>query len=446
MLGESGAEVIDLAESAGLILDEAQRTVLTGGMGESAETGRWETSEVAVIEPRQNGKGSILEARALGGLFLFREQLIVWTAHEFKTAREGFLRTRQYVDNYDHLRRQVKSVRVGAGEEGIELKNGSRLRFLARSGGSGRGFSGDCVFLDEAYALTDDQMAALLPTISARENPQIWYMSSAPLTSSAVLRRICARGRIGGAGLAYFEWCADDDAASDDPKAWAAANPALGDRIREEAVIRELGSMDDADFRRERLGIWAEDATSLIPAGKWAALQDADSKALDPVTFAVDVRPDRSGTSIGSAGLRSDGRAHIELVDRRPGTGWVVARLVELQKRWEPADIILDPSGPAGSLIKELEDAGIEPRLVSGREMTQACGALYDAVVDGKLRHRGQTEVTRAVEGATTRPLGDAWAWNRKTPDVDISPLVAVTLALHGVNVEAQYEVLESIW
>jgi hypothetical protein len=33
---------------------------------------------------------------------------------------------------------------------------------------------------------------------------------------------------------------------------------------------------------------------------------------------------------------------------------------------------------------------------------------------------------------ARKRRLGDAWAWNRKDTDSDITPLVAVTLALFG--------------
>ena len=178
LLTSAGPETIELAASSGLILDPWQGDVLTDSMGER-DDGKWQTSEVGLIVPRQNGKGSVLEARTLGGLYLLNEQLILWSAHEFKTAREGFLRMRALVDNYDHLRKKVRAIRTAAGEEGIELLNGSRLRFIARSRGSGRGFSGDLVILDEAYALSDEAMAALMPTLSARPNPQIWYTSSA---------------------------------------------------------------------------------------------------------------------------------------------------------------------------------------------------------------------------------------------------------------------------
>lgn len=456
----AGGEVVDLAASVGLILDPPQADVIEGALGERAD-GRWSTGEVGVVEPRQNGKGSILEARALGGMFLFREPLIVWSAHEFKTAKEGFLRLRAYVDNYDHLRRHVKAVRVAAGDEGIELTNGTRVRFLARSGGSGRGFSGDTVILDEAYALTEDQMAALLPTVSARPNPQIWYTSSAPLPISVVLRRLMKRGRAGGApGLAYFEWCAPDDAHSDDRTAWAAANPALGVRISEEAVERERASMDEETFRRERLGIvdLRDDASHVIPPDTWAARRDPGSQLTNPVAFGVAIARDRSYASIAVGGRRHDGLGHGEVVDRRRGTGWVVGRLSELAGRWRPCAVVLDPSGPAGALVTALNEKGfaVDPsadewrlHLVGAREYAQACGALADDVVNDQWRHLDQTELNDALAGAGTRPLADAWAWSRKDSTSEISPIEAVTLARHGFAVYGpadRYDVLDSIW
>ncbi|MGH3097879.1 MAG: hypothetical protein ACRDMV_18000 [Streptosporangiales bacterium] len=449
---------MDLAASAGLHLDAHQGEVLDGGLGERSD-GRWAAPEVAVLEPRQNGKGAILEARALVGLVLFEERLILWSAHKFDTAQEHFLRVRALFDNTDHLRKRVKSVRLTAGEQGIEMLNGCRLRFLARTGGSGRGFSPDLLILDEAYALTDEQVAAVVPAQSARPNVQIWYASSAPLVSSVVLRRLCHRGRAGGEGLAYFEWCAADDAASDDRAAWAEANPALGDRIGEDAIVRELGTMDEGDFRRERLGIWPMDAgSSEVDAERWRLLADPSSAVTDPVAVGVDVRPDRSGAVVAVAGRRGDGLSHVEVVERRKGTHWLVARLVDLVEKWAPCAVVVDPGSAAGGFIPQLEEHGVcvKPdagqtrlELVTSRQVAQASGAFATAVADETLRHLGQPELHDAVDGAATRRLGDAWTWDRKTSGVDISPLVAATLALHGFAVygpNADYDVLESIF
>lgn len=190
----AGPDICELAATAGLVLDDWQRWFLTEAMSETAD-GRWTAFEVACVVSRQNGKGSILEARQLGGLFYLREPLQVHTAHEFKTAYEHFLRITNLVEGCADMDRKVQRIRRGAGEQAIELKTGERLRFLARSTGSGRGLTGDVVYLDEAFALTSAMMGALLPTLSAVPNPQVWYTSSAPRLTSEVLHALRKRGR-----------------------------------------------------------------------------------------------------------------------------------------------------------------------------------------------------------------------------------------------------------
>ena len=46
----------------------------------------------------------------------------------------------------------------------------------------------------------------------------------------------------------------------------------------------------------------------------------------------------------------------------------------------------------------------------SAGDVATACGDFYDAVIDDRLRHRGQGALDAAVAGAGTRPNGDAWA------------------------------------
>lgn len=457
----AGQEATELIAVAGQPLDPWQSDVMTGGLGERAN-GKWSATEVAIVMPRQNGKGGCLEAKALHALFLSGSRLILWSAHEFKTAREGFLRVRDLVNNCDDLRKRVRAVRVSHGEEGIELLDGRRLNFVARSRGSGRGFTGDDIILDEAYALTDEGMSALMPTVSARPNPQIWYASSAPLAGSIVLRRICKRGRAGSRNLAYFEWCAADGAASDDRQAWADANPALGIRISAESIERELDAMDENDFRRERLGIVSLDhADRVIPAERWDRILDPRSRIEGGRAFAVDVRPDRAQTAIAVAGVRADGRMHHEVVEYRPGTGWTVARIVELVDRWPTCAVALDATGPAAAFIPDLERAGIHVRregdpltgaptgvlleAMSTREMAQACGIFYDLVMDGRARRLDQEPVNTAIAGAIRYIRGDAWTWSRRDSTVDICPLVAETMAgyayaVHGGQPEQEYQ------
>jgi phage terminase large subunit-like protein len=436
-VSSAGQEAVDFCDSIGLNLDPWQRHVLTESLGERRD-GKWSAFEVGLLVPRQNGKGSVLEARELAGMFLFDEQLILHSAHEFKTAAEAFRRVLFHVDNNPVLSKRVKKVRTSHGEEGIELTTGARLRFVARSTGSGRGFTGDVVILDEAYNLASEGMAALLPTLSARPNPQIWYTSSAGMESSDQLRRVRERGVSGESKrLAYFEWSADAEASPDDRAAWAQANPALGIRISEEFVESERDAMDELGFARERLGVWFDpSARAVIPDAVWRALADASQPIAGPLVMAVDANPERTAAAIAVAGRRSDGLAQLEIVPNdKAGTSWVVPRLLELNAKHRPVAWVLDPASAAGAWLPALQGAGIEPLLVSGRELAQACGAFYeDAVENRSFRHRDDPRLNDALAGARRRRLGDAWAWDRRDSTVDISPLVAATLARHGLD------------
>ncbi|WP_327329848.1 terminase [Streptomyces sp. NBC_01201] len=471
----AGQEAIELAAHAGLVLDDWQQHALHVGLGERAD-GSWAAFEVAVNVPRQNGKGGIIEARELAGLFLLGERLILHSAHEFKTSIEAFRRIVALVTNCDSLRKRVKAIRRTTGEEAIELLSGQRLRFLARSGGSGRGFTGNCNVLDEDMILGDDAMGALMPTMAAVKDPQVWYFGSAgigsPSQQLARLRRRALAAVENGEpdpSLAYMEWsinphvrecppgCTDhDDPLS--PLSVAKANPALGYRLTLEHTERERLTMSDEIFARERLGVGdypsdGEDTWRVISEDVWRALADGTSAMADPVSFAVDVTPERSHAAICAAG-RSGEAVHVEVVDHRPGTGWVVERLVELVEKWEPCAVVIDPGGPAGSLIpavrKELEVLGLPDLLIEPktREIAGASGQFFDAVASQAIVHLDQAPLSTALAGADKRPVGDGWAWARRGVSVDISPLVGCTLAVwgHAERADVEPEGAPNLW
>jgi hypothetical protein len=423
-----------LAASAGLILDDWQRHILEVALGERSD-GKWAAFEVGLIVGRQNGKGAVLEARELAGLFLFGEQLILHSAHEFKTAQEAFRRVLALVQNTPDLERLVSRVRTSHGEEGIELRSGARLRFVARSTGSGRGFSGDVVILDEAYNLPGSAMGALLPTMAARPNPQVWYASSAGKEDSEVLARVKKRGEEGSsARLAYFEWSAPADADLDDPSAWASANPGLGIRIEAEFVEAERSALPEIEFARERLGIWADGLRdAAIDLALWTDLADTECQDRSPVVFCPTINPERTKGAITAAILRGDGLVQVESIDYRPGTAWMPDRLLALNADWRPAAIVVDPGAAEGSLIQGLQAAGIEPVLMTGREAAQADGAFYDALVDRRIRHGNQAATNIAVEQATWRPVGDTRVFHRRSA-ADIGPLSGAAKAFHVVS------------
>jgi hypothetical protein len=197
-------ETIELADSYGICdgfpLDESQKITLRAGLGERAD-GSWAASTVGDFEPRQNGKNDTCNARELAGLILFGEQLILHTAHEFPTANESFLRLVAIFENWDDLRKRVARIRYANGEQGIELLSGQRLKYRARTGGSGRGFAkADLVVYDEAQHLQAEHVAASGPAKLANPNSQAWYMGSGGMGSSANAWRMRRRALAGNAG------------------------------------------------------------------------------------------------------------------------------------------------------------------------------------------------------------------------------------------------------
>nr|MDT0660849.1 hypothetical protein [Micromonospora sp. DSM 115978] len=477
-----GPEAAALMEAAGRPLDPWQLDAVTLMLA-FRDDGQWQYFECCEFVPRQNGKGAILEARALCGFLLLGEELIMWSAHEYKTAMEAFRRVKALIkalgaeineNLYDIDGILVKVINTN-GEESFErLDTGARIKFVARSKGSGRGFSADCNIIDEAFAYSAAHQAALLFTLSARPNPQVIYTSSPPLTgeSGEIMFDLRLRGDPTAPrgeddppweqepSLSYRDWGHAgvmemlDGVDLDDLAAWAAANPGLGIRLTHEQTGRERRAMRGmpGDFARERLGIWPRRAGvgarwQVISENAWLARLDRTVRMLDPVVLAVDVIPgDRTWAAIAAAGPGDGGGRVVDVIDHRPGTGWVIARLQELARKHRPMAIIVsdralrDAAEEADAQAAARgDDLRLNVLLAGAGDMAGSSARFYDGVAgrDEAARdiwHLGQGSLTAAVAGATKRTIGDGWGWNRRDLATDICPLVAVSLAIWALG------------
>ena len=449
----AGEDAIKIAALAGLELDDWQQFVLRQSLGENPD-GSWAAPTVALVCPRQNGKNSILEARELAGLFLFGERVIIHSAHEQATASEQFRRLLGLIEAVPEFRKRMLKPIRGKGSEAIELTNGQRILFKTRTGGGARGFSIDLIVFDESYELSESAISAMVPALSARPNTQRWYTSSAvdqeKHANGLALARQRERGLAHKPNIAYFEWSAEGDdpgrVSADllaDPQVWAQANPALGDRIDLATVQGELdGDMGAREFAVERLGIgdWPDvsgESHRVISPEAWAscAEHDRENRIESGHAFAVDVNPDRSWGSIAIAGVRGDDLAQFAVIDRRRGTSWIVDRCEELAREHPGASFVVLASGPAANLIDDLEQRGLSVVRASGADYGVACSDFFDAIEYGTARYPApQPDLDDALAGARkSTGQENAWTWSRKaSTSPDISPLVAVTLALWG--------------
>ena len=446
-------QALEFVRDVGLELDEWQEAVLRASLLE--RDGKWAAMDVGLNVARQNGKGEIIIARILVELYLVQSHLTIYSAHNFDTAKEHFIRLVDVIENSERLSSEVKGkkgsrnwgIYWGRGEQSVVLDGNRRFHIRTRTAGGGRGFSSDLLILDEAMFLSEFFNSALRPIISAREKPQIWTAGSAVDQQTHEHGVVWARVREAAVkqtdpDLTYFEWSAGNGspledrpeqfADLDDQAAWAQANPALGIRIDPRAVRAERRRLSARGFAVERLGIgdWprTDHFSTVIDLATWDELADEQSKLGDKFCLAFDVSPDRR-TSISAAGPSTDGHWHVEVLDERSGTGWVAQRLEEISAAHYPAEIVCDGHG-SESILSQVEELGLEVRVLTAGEHAQACGQLVDVVAEEKLRHLGDERLRDAIRAAHTRPLGDAWAWSRKNSSGNISPLCSATFAL----------------
>jgi len=452
-----------------------QKYVLDVGLEINPDTGLFTHREVGLSVPRQQGKTQQILALMTHRIAAWQRQNVVYAAQTRGMARQRwedeFLVTIEGSD----LAKRIRSRKSNGNEAIIWTRTRSKLGITANTEKAGHGPALDLGVIDEAFAHEDDRLEqAFSPAMLTRVMAQLWWASAGGTEKSVWLNKKRAAGRAHIENLwkteehpsvAYFEWFAPDDLPRDDPATWRSTLPALGYTVTEEIIRSELEKMDPAEFDRAYLNRTRKatpPADPNMPKKQWPGLVDKASRPGTDVALAVDVSQDRGSSSIGVASRRPDGRIHLELVDRRPGTNWVAPRLARLAELWRPLVVAVASSGaPAGSLIDDLVAAGItvpddreQPHrghlaVMRQNDVTEACGQLADALNQGTAVHIDQAPLTAAVNGARTRRVGDAWTIDRTNSLVDVAPLVAVTLArwaliARGPAVLDDYDIADS--
>jgi len=428
--------------------------------------GRFRYRTILILVARQNGKTTIIEVKNLWKLFVLGVPLVIGTAQNLDTAEESWDRAVEIIEGTDELAAELVTVNKVNGKKFLKLANGSRWKIAAASRRA-RGLSGNDVNLDE---LREHQnwraWAAVTKTTMARIEAQIFAFSNAGDDASVVLNDLQGRGRSAAAhpdaadrSIGFFEYSAPDDTKctcrrpKDEPhrpgcqlldrSLWAMANPSLGypDGVSEEALAAAVATDPDEVFLTECLCVRVESLTPewrVISESAWTDRVDGQAQMQGRPAYGVHVPPDRSCAAIAAAGARVAGGRLIELTGRgelddyRPGTKWVVPRLLELEKH-EPSVLIIDDK----ALADEAEEAGLVVHRANVADVVTGCQLLYDGVAGEDLAgrdvwHLGQQAINDSVRGADKRKVGNSWAWERHALSTEVAPVAAASLALFG--------------
>lgn len=376
-------------------------------------------------------------------------QNITYTAQDRSRAFKKF--SREHIPRMERANALggLWSKRMTTGSEGITFVNGSFYGIDSSTESAGHGDTLDLGFIDEAFALPDARLEqAMVPAMITRPNAQLHIWSTQGTDKAVWFKGKCDKGRDAvrdgvTTGLCYFEWSAPEGSQRlDDLSVWPTFHPACGYTQTPESLTAAALSMEDPLDAKRAFFNWHRSGDAFntaIPMTAWHTAADPFSQIAERMVLAADINPSRTYGSVAVAGLRSDGDWHVEVIDHRADTQWMVGRIREIRERHSiTSPVAIDPAGAAGSLIASLESAGVPVDKVTARGHSQACGMLFEMVTakdgDGRpaptVHHLGQPELTAALEGADKRELGDAWAWRRTEDGDDISPLVAATLAL----------------
>ena len=428
----------------GVTFDGWQEGVGTLTLGKRAD-GKYAATVGGIVLsiPRQVGKTFLVGMIVIALCVLNPGLTVLWTAHRTRTASKTF-QSLQGMVKRRKVWPHISAICTANGEQEIRFTNGSIIMFGAREQGFGRGFDEvDIEVFDEGQILSEKALEDMVPAANQSRHESgalLFFMGTPPRPSDPgeefTNRRLKAlSGK--SENMVYVEFSADRDADPDDHKQWAKANPSFPHRTPVESMERMRENLTDEDsFLREALGVWDSTLTQQVIAPElWAACADTESAPTSRFVLAVDVSPDQSRAAVAFAGIRPDGSVHVELDEQRAGTAWLAAHIAKQCEFLNITTVVIDEASAAAPLVEELKRRKVR-KVTTTRavDMAFACTDFAGLVESGDLHHTDQPQVNAALAMARKRPLMDAWAWNRKTADADITPIVAATLAVWGVR------------
>lgn len=400
---------------------------------------------------RQNGKSTYMLARIAMGLFHWDESLQVGSAHRLVTSLEQFRSLVAIIEAHDDLAKQVKRIRWQHGAEEIETLTGNR--FVIKAGGSAaRGLSKpEIVHLDELREMKDlDSFAALRYTLMAAKNPQVNCFSNAGDSHSVVLNLLKERGMAAAAGavddIGYFEWSSPTEVLSIENAAYA--NPGLGITIHPDNIKAVFNDPIEV-VMTEVLCRWVQTISSVVGSAEWNECLDEDID-LDPeklTWMAIDCSPDRRFAALVAAQKLGDEKFIVKLLHTWENSVQLddreIANDAAKYCREYPIEHLLYSRRTSGAVAARMQPAGI-PIYDMDSDYPQSCDEMLGAINSGRLKHRGQSELTTQMLSAVQLRRGDGgWVLGRRASQSAIPACVATALVSHfATRPETEIDIL----
>lgn len=424
---EHGRKNIELSRRVGLTAFPWQCHEINA-INATNQDGTWVHSDAVLICPRQNGKSLLVALIVLYRIFVLGQN-VLFTAQQWETAKELWEQTWKIVRGRKFMSKLVTSKTCSQGRGTIFLSNGGRVVFTTRSQDAGRGLTKvDLLIYDEAYNLTDSEMAALAFLVQAADDPQVFFMSSSvhrdfpQHANGRVLSsmREQALTEFDESEPVYLsEYAAPEDMDPEDEQTWRVANPSYGvisNAKKMRKIMRRMNTEEGRiNFGVEALG-WGEwftlkdldDFTPIVDPDVWDSLAGVPEGATVNNVVAVETTPDGENVALVAAVRLDDGRVFLSL---SPHEKFEREELVESVcasiDANDPLALVLDGSGPVSTLIDPLEHSGVEPEVLTGGKVAAAYELFLRMIAERRIIHdddpRWAAAWAVAEERATSR-------------------------------------------
>jgi phage terminase large subunit-like protein len=423
-------------------------------------TGKFWYRTYILILPRQGGKTTFVRGKLTHRALMAPGQELLYTAQDRNMARKRLQKTIYNPLNASPLAKYLGKPRWAAGSEAVRFKNNSEINIIALSLTAGHGDTLDEAAIDEAFAHTDNRIEQNVnPTMITVEGAQKGIMSAAGGLESSFLWNKVERGRAmvelgADSRTCYIEYAAAMNADPDDPATYL-CHPAVGHTIKIEDILEERRSMEASEFERAYLGWWPrpESAETVFPRESWVEnyVDPSFDTWMGVPMWCLDVSPNRQWAAIGLAAKSYDpaARCFVEVIDHDEGTAWTVGRLQNLRERFGGDRVAVDAAGAASALVRDLEAVGFEVIALTPHDRMDACGGMFDDVVQGKVKYLNDPVLNGAMQAAAkiNAAGGEAFVFSRGKSMADITPLYAATLARYAYIKTApdDYDIMDSV-
>lgn len=386
---------------------------------------------VIVPVQRQAGKSDVLMVQSGESCFRRPGFRSWYTAQTGRDARDQFLKFADEVVEGSPLHSVVRTLR-GNGHEVMKFPNGSTIRPHPPSETALHGKQVDRNDIDEAWAFTAAEGAALMQAASPAKLTRPWAQtfiwSAGGTAASTWLAELVARGRAGEPGICYVEYGIPDDLDLDDLQAIAEHHPAYGHTINLASIENMRRDIpDDGEFARAAGNRWTEVIGGAIGLDAWKAIRYGGDIP-DDVPVAYGAARSADGTHVVlCCAADVDGLTVVEVVDLC-GPGVAAGRLAHMV---DYDDLAVAGNGSDAPLADDLSTTrGVRlTRMTTGQEAA-ACGQLVDSLPQRSIRFRQHPALDAAVAAAALRSVGDGGkVWANAQSSAPIAALRAGTAA-----------------